>query len=131
MITFTVAVVDQRPGESRNKAIARRLAGEFGQLGLSKSEVARRIGMTQAALSRRMNDDVEFGVDEVELICKTIGVSFEYITTGARRIPDTGRDLPLPWEDPSLQPFGLRSRGVAAVLFRKQTVNHHLATVAN
>lgn len=113
MITFTVAVVDHRPNESRNQAIARRLAGEFGQLRLSVSEVARRVGMTQAALSRRMTNTVEFGVDEVESICATIGVSFEYITTGARRVPDDGSLLPR--LDSNQQPFGLHS-GATSIL---------------
>lgn len=116
MMTFTVTVVDQRPGESRNKAIGRRLAGEFGQLRISISEVARRIGMTQAALSRRMTDNVEFRVDEIELICTTIGVSFEYITTGARRVPGTGDDLLLPWHESNVQPFGLRSADLLGCL---------------
>lgn len=83
----TLIVVDRPSGETRNEAIARRLRGELAQINVSGSEVARRTGMTQAAVSRRLTGRTEFTVGELDLICTVIGLSFDYITTGIRAIP--------------------------------------------
>ncbi|ORB94543.1 hypothetical protein B1T44_08470, partial [Mycobacterium persicum] len=40
-----------------------------------------------AAFSRRMTGHVPFTIEELDLICNTLGISFEYITTGSREIP--------------------------------------------
>ena len=86
----TLMVVDGGRGETPSKATARRLRGELGERRISISEVARRIDMTQGALSRRMTGDVEFGLDLVGRICDATGVPFAYVTTGIREAP-TGR----------------------------------------
>jgi transcriptional regulator with XRE-family HTH domain len=83
----TLTVVDGQRNETRPEAIARRLRGELGQLNLSVSEVARRTGMSQPALSRRMTGQLPFDVAELDLICDTLGISFDYITTGIREVP--------------------------------------------
>lgn len=44
----TLMVVDGMRGETPSQAVARRLRGELGERRISVSEVARRIGMTQA-----------------------------------------------------------------------------------
>jgi len=81
-----LTVVDGRYDETRPEAIARRLRGELGQLNLSVSEVARRTGMSQPALSRRMTGQMPFDVAELDLICDNLGISFDYITTGIREV---------------------------------------------
>lgn len=84
----TLTVVDYHPDETRSEAVARRLRGELAQLHISASEAARRLGFTQAFLSRRLTGRVPFHVDELELICTTLGLSFVYITSGIRALPD-------------------------------------------
>lgn len=54
---------------------------------ISGSEVARRIGMTQPALSRRMTGDVPFDLDLLGRICDATGISFAYVTSGIRETP--------------------------------------------
>jgi transcriptional regulator with XRE-family HTH domain len=95
----SLTVVDHRPGETRAEAVARRLRGELGQLSLSGSEAARRVGLTQAFMSRRLTGHVSFHIDELDLICTRLGISYEYVTTGMR---------PLPRVDSNHQPFGQR-----------------------
>jgi transcriptional regulator with XRE-family HTH domain len=90
----TLMVVDGRADETRTEAIARRLRGELGQLNLSISEVARRTGLSQPALSRRMTGQIAFDIEELDLICTTLGISFDYVTTGARVIPVMPPDPP-------------------------------------
>lgn len=93
----TLTVVDDRPDETRAEAIARRLRGELGQLNLSVSEVARRTGLSQPALSRRMTGQLPFDVEELDLICQTLGISFDYIASGIRAI----REVPPPNPPPA------------------------------
>lgn len=62
----TLMIVDGDRDESRSQAVARRLRGELAERRISVSEVARRINMTQGALSRRMTGNVEFGVDLID-----------------------------------------------------------------
>ena len=102
-------MVDGQQDGPRNEAIARRLREEFGRLGgLSISEVARRIGMTQQALSQRMQLQVDFRVNELDAICESTGASFEYVTTGIRAVPS---EPPQPPKPPAV-PIK-RSRGTA------------------
>lgn len=46
--------------------------------------------MTQAALSRRMTGDVEFGLDLIGRICEATEISFAYVVTGIRETPAPG-----------------------------------------
>ena len=80
-------IVDGDRDESRSQAVARRLRGELAERRISVSEVARRINMTQGALSRRMTGNVEFGVDLLDSICEATGASFTYVTTGIKETP--------------------------------------------
>lgn len=89
----TLIVVDGDRDESRSHAVARRLRGALAERRISVSEVARRIGMTQAALSRRMTGHVEFGVDLLDQICEATGISFMFVTTGMKEAP-AGPDGP-------------------------------------
>lgn len=91
----TLMLVDGQRDEPRTTAVARRLRGEIGQLNLSISEVARRTGMSQPALSRRMTGELPFDIAELDLICDVLGISYEYIATGIRPIPSEPPPPPL------------------------------------
>jgi len=88
-------MVDGRRDESRTEAIARRLRGELGQLNMSVSEVARRTGLSQPALSRRMTGQLAFDVEELDFICETIEISFDYVVTGIRAVPELPPNPPV------------------------------------
>lgn len=84
----TLTVVDSPPqGESFVDAIARRLLGEFGQRRLSMSKVAKMVGLSQTAFSRRMTGVLPFTVTELDHICTVLGIERDYILTGARILP--------------------------------------------
>jgi transcriptional regulator with XRE-family HTH domain len=86
----TLTVVDSPPqGESFADAIARRLLGEFGQRRLSMSKVAKMVGLSQTAFSRRMTGVLPFTVTEVDHICTVLGIERDYILTGARSLSAT------------------------------------------
>ena len=68
------------------------------------SEVARRLGVTQQKLSRRMTGLNSFDIDELDLICELTGVDFNYITTGIRPIPDPPPPSIAPPRPPSRKP---------------------------
>ena len=55
---------------------------------MSVAEVARRLGVTQQKLSRRMTGQKPFDVDELDEICTAAGVSFGYVVTGVKAVPD-------------------------------------------
>lgn len=125
----TLVMVDFDQHGHRGEGISKRLREQFAVERLSVSEVARKTGMTQSALSRRMTGRLPFAVDELDLICEALGLDFTYTLTGIRDIshplpapPDHGRDTQrgandgarLPWVDSNHQPFGWRVAAVAA-----------------
>jgi transcriptional regulator with XRE-family HTH domain len=84
----TLIMVDTTKPGSRDEDIVRRLREELARLGgLSISEVARRTGMTQQALSMRMNLIVDFRTSELDIICSAVGASWEYVMAGIRVAP--------------------------------------------
>lgn len=48
---------------------------------------ARICGVTQAWMSRRVNATVPFDVDDLDMVCTTLGISFDYVATGIRALP--------------------------------------------
>jgi transcriptional regulator with XRE-family HTH domain len=98
----TLMVVDgQGRDETRSQVIARRIRGELAQIGLSMSKAAERVGMSQQKFSRRMTGNVKFDVEELDDLCRRLGISFEYITSGIRALPggpggETGQPSDLP-----------------------------------
>lgn len=79
---------------------------EFARLDISESEAARRIGISQDKISRRMSGKNPFNIDELEELCDGLGISFDYVTTGIRALPTPPNDgLQLPRKDSNLQPF--------------------------
>lgn len=103
-------VVDgHRPREDRTHAVARRLRSELAAKQLTGTAVARALGKTQPWISRRLNATVAFSVDELDLLCETLGISFNYVTAGIRALPgrpDGDDGLLLPRLDSNQQPFG-------------------------
>jgi transcriptional regulator with XRE-family HTH domain len=84
----TLIMVDTTEPGSRDEAIVRRLREELARLGgMTVSEVARRTGITQQALSTRMNLGVDFRTSELDAICEATGASWEYVVAGIRVAP--------------------------------------------
>lgn len=83
----TFMVVDGQQGKSRPEAIITRLRMEFARLGISDSEAARRAGISQDRMSRRMTGKTPFDVNDLDIICDALDISFEYVTTGIRALP--------------------------------------------
>ena len=117
-MTTLTAVVDVQEGEDRSTGTIRRLRAEFQRLNLSASEAARRAHMTQDQLSRRLTGRVMMTIGELDGICRAIGASYTYVTTGIRVINGQGRsrgaravevEYVLPRLDSNQQPFGPRS----------------------
>jgi transcriptional regulator with XRE-family HTH domain len=112
-------------GETRSQAVTRRVREELARKGLSVSAVARLAGESQQKLSRRMTGSIPWDVDELDEFCRVAGISYEYVTTGYRALPEQSghphpgprrlRKVPagesLPWEESNLQPFGWSWRG--------------------
>lgn len=109
----------------RAEGVVKRLREQFAARRLSVSEVARRIDMTQPAMSRRMTGRLPFAVDELDDICASTGIDFAYITTGIREVVDRSHPRGaapdhvsgaarsrkrLPRVDSNHQPSGLRLR---------------------
>jgi len=74
-------------GESLNDAVARRLRGSFAEQRVSASAVARAIGMTQQALSRRMVGTTPLTLGELEQICVATGTDLGWVITGSTKPP--------------------------------------------
>lgn len=88
MSTTTLTMVDSGRGQTRAAAAARRLREELAGKRISIAEVARRLGTTQQKLSRRMTGQKPWGVDELDDVCKVAGVSFVYVVTGIKSLPN-------------------------------------------
>lgn len=97
----TLMVVDGMRGETPSQAVARRLRGELGERRISVSEVARRIEMTQAALSRRMTGDVDKqSKSETVVTYRVTGDGSSAAVTYTDNDVNMGQDTAasLPWE---------------------------------
>jgi hypothetical protein len=87
MSTLTVVDTDDS-GETKSQAVTRRIREELGRVGLSVSAVARLLGEPQPKLSRRMTGDVPWDVNTLGEFCTAAGISYDYVTTGIRELPD-------------------------------------------
>jgi transcriptional regulator with XRE-family HTH domain len=59
----------------RRAEIARKVRGLLGERNMSKTELGRRIGLSQSAISRRVNALEAFDIDEIERIAEVLDVS--------------------------------------------------------
>ncbi len=83
----TLMVVDGERGESRSKAVIRRLRAELAYMGTTAADVAKKMGLAQQYVSRRMTGATDWKVGELDDFCAAAGISFGYVTTGVRPIP--------------------------------------------
>ena len=85
--TTLIAIDGHRPGGRRSTEVARRFRSELGALDISASEAARRCGRTQAWMARRTSGKTAFDVDDLDMVCDKLGISYDYVATGIRAIP--------------------------------------------
>lgn len=108
----TLTLVDAgNTGETRSQAVTRRLREELGRVGLSVSAVARLLGENQPKLSRRMTGLIPWDVDTLSEFCTAAGISYDYVTTGIRELPEP----PNSFSAPLGRQGGDRGRGVEEV----------------
>lgn len=106
----TLIVIDgHHTGETRSKAVARRLRSELAARSINGSEAARRCRRSQPWMSRRINGTTAFTVDELDHVCAVLGMSYNYIATGIKEVPPPNPDGPdggvqLPRLDSNQQP---------------------------
>lgn len=110
VMTTLIAVDGYFGNETRAKAVARRLRQEIAALDISKSHAAKMCGVSQPWMSRRLTGVTALAVDELDSICRTLGISYEYVTTGIRAFatppPPGVPSLLLPRLDSNQQPSG-------------------------
>ena len=75
-------MIDGQRGETLNAAVARRLRGKLAEHRISASEVARKIGMTQAAVSRRTTGQTPIDLNELQAICDVTSIDMHFLLTG-------------------------------------------------
>jgi transcriptional regulator with XRE-family HTH domain len=59
---------------SLNQAIAGEIRAELGRQNVNQAQLARRLGWTQARVSRRLRDVSDFSTAELEQICAALDV---------------------------------------------------------
>lgn len=59
---------------SLNQRVANGIRAELARTGMSRETLARHLGISVAALRRRMDDETSFKVSEVEAACKMFGI---------------------------------------------------------
>jgi hypothetical protein len=92
---MTLTLVDATVrNESRSHAVTRRVREELARVGVSVSLVARKIHTNQACLSRRMTGSVSWDVDLLDEFCSAAGISFDFVTTGIRDLPEANWLVP-------------------------------------
>lgn len=98
-MTTLIAIDGHRPGGRRSAEVARRFRAELAALNISASAAARTCGKTQAWMARRTSGKTAFDVDDLDMVCETLGISYDYVATGIREIPGPGRprDIPTGW----------------------------------
>lgn len=82
METQTSAPMRQRVAEEVRVALARRR--------LSASELARRMGVTQRYISRRLTAEIAFDVDDLQHVASALGVAVTDLLPADARQPRTG-----------------------------------------
>ncbi|MBV0916086.1 MULTISPECIES: helix-turn-helix domain-containing protein [Mycobacteroides] len=88
----TLMLVDRDEGSTKSEAVTLRLRQELARKGLSVSAVARKLGTTQARLSRRMTGETPWDVNELDEFCTQADISFIYVATGIKPVPDAPGD---------------------------------------
>jgi DNA-binding XRE family transcriptional regulator len=79
----SLAMARKRQPDSRND-IGERLRVTREALGLSQAELCRRLGISPAAWNNAETGDNRIGIDNAMLLCKTTGVTLDWIYLGHR-----------------------------------------------
>lgn len=91
----TLIVIDgHRPGGRRSEEVAARFRGELGRLNISASEAARRCHKSQAWMARRTSGKTPFDVDDLDMACEALGMSYDFVATGIQAIDPPGGGAP-------------------------------------
>lgn len=59
-------------------------------------------------MSRRLRGAHPFDIAELDHVCQTLGIDFDYVTTGIRALPEPDGDSKLPRLDSNQEPFDLQ-----------------------
>lgn len=84
---MAIFVVVDDADEPRAAAVARRVREECAGQRIKYSELARMIGKSPQAISRRISGEIPWDVDELDRACRATGMSYHYITAGTRPLP--------------------------------------------
>jgi transcriptional regulator with XRE-family HTH domain len=112
-MTTLIAIDGHKPGSRRSVEVARRFRSELGALDISASEAARRCGRTQAWMARRTSGKTAFDVDDLDMVCSVLGISYDYVAAGIREIspPPRKKDGTADYQNRSFVPDGHRNAG--------------------
>lgn len=113
---MTTINVTSTTDETLTQAIARRLRGQLGELGISKSQFERLLGWGRGTAPKRLKGEMSFTTEQLEHIELVLGIRVRYLITGeqpsftqastARR--ERNQVSWLPRLDSNQQPVGLR-----------------------
>jgi transcriptional regulator with XRE-family HTH domain len=82
--------------ESRQQGIARRIRGLMGEQRINGTRVGRAIGVSNVAVSRRLQSHVEFTPSEIEALAELFGVGEVYLY-GFSDVRHEGLEPPTRW----------------------------------
>lgn len=82
--------------ETLSEAVARRLRGALGERQISGSELARKLGMAQTAVSRRLAGKIPLDVNELQHIEEATGITVAYLMGLQENPPPYGGGNRLP-----------------------------------
>lgn len=108
-MTTLILIDGHRPGGRRSAEVAARFRSELGRLNISASEAARRVNKTQAWMARRTSGKTPFDVDDLDMCCRELGMSYEFVAAGAVPTPPPGYpsiDKPTDCEQAGSTPAG-------------------------
>lgn len=70
---------------SFNETLAAEIRAELARRDVTQSDFAKKVGWSPAYFSRRMNGEVPFDADEIDLIALELGMRRDQLTNPVRR----------------------------------------------
>lgn len=70
---------------SLNETLAAEIRAELARRDITQSDFAKQVGWSPAYFSRRMNGEVPFDADEIDLIAFELGMRRDQLTNPVRR----------------------------------------------
>jgi transcriptional regulator with XRE-family HTH domain len=89
-MTTQVTALPGGRDESYTEAVSRRLRGQLAEMKISAVRLADMIGMSRAAIGRRLLGETALNTDELAAISRATGISLSYLTTGIAMSPQPG-----------------------------------------